>query len=680
MDNLLYPSGSVSTLLALTIFVFAFLNGSPWVVLFPRGKFTGRIMFGPAIGVALIAMFFIPWSWFLGFGVIQSWSGLLVATFINLAIFKCITESYEDIGADIRVLFADYAPHLFVIGMLSVIAGSVDLVKFHNHGETFRLASPITDHVKVNIIQSFRAEGFPLKNPFANVGGEDRHFPYYFLWYMLAAVTSCLYHGLSSAWEGDMAMTIVTAFVSLLTILGLSVSLSRDSVTKRSSAWWCLLLSISASLLPFISLVITWPTIWRILSPEHSLETWLQQVSWVPQHMMAGPLVILSLLLTVDLGLVRTRSSFWTAIILIAILVSAGFGMSAWVGGFAFLLSAVPIALWEVARSKGETRHRVIIGWCAIGVCSAILAIPSLLSQMGAAVPGQPPIGIRPWPVLAFVPASSLLNHIAYWVLFLPLAIGGIYIPFLLSAKGAIRRSPDVAVPLVCISIMSLSVSWLMESRIANNDLGWRAVIPAILSMMAVAAAGLAENFSISAEKNGSGWMPRISVIPCIMLITASFPWGMYEIKRNVMGDSPLVKIRVENAYWLALRHTGSATDRVLTSPSLYRDAESWPVNVGGGLMTERKSCYLSYDYMRSFSAHWPAGFSDEVQRRITDFYNGDVEASDMRFLRDRLGCRVIGITSNEKVWKKASSKDLPFYHQARNGHGWIILIANDLP
>lgn len=673
----IYSSGTVSVLISFVIVAVSVINGSVWSSIFSYNKFKGRILFSPAVGLGVISVFFFPWSWIFGFGTLQTWSGLITVSVISIIISRKLFPEMSSPLREWREIFPGLVCTILLAGVISLMMGCVDIVKFQDHENSFRLAAPLTDHVKTNIVQSFRNEGFPLRNPFASIGGENSHFSYYFLWYMLAAVVSFLFGPLSIAWDGDMAMTIVTSFASLLTVMGLSISLCRDRLTELSAARWSLLFSLGGPIVQIVTFVISQPTMNRILASGHGLETWVAQAPWVPQHVLSGTIVVLALLLQQELLEKKSLRLQSMTILLLASLISAGFGMSAWVGGVSFLLCVTAIVMWQlVTASDRRSACRIMIIWMVTAAVSAFMAVPYLLSQIGAAAGHGRPVGISPWHVLAFVPAGSILNHVSYWVLFLPLQMGCVYIPFLFSIRDQMRGNKDIAIPVILISFMCLIVSWLFESKIANNDLGWRAVIPALITMSAISGAGMSRAFLCNFMVSGQNILQRRSYILCIMFLAVSLPSGLWSLKINVIGDSILQKKLVEDDYWRELRNVTPVSGRVLTFPDLYRSAESWSVNIGGGLLTQRKSCYLSHEYMRAFSGSWPHSFTDEADRRIHLFYGGLINQETMSFMHDKLHCKVIGITQNEKIWSRISGGDhkIPLYHVVKRGNGWLIL------
>lgn len=77
---------------------------------------------------------------------------------------------------------------------------------------------------------------------------------------------------------------------------------------------------------------ITQGQIFEYISREHSVESWLIQASWVPQHLMAASVVITSCYFIFSIN----KNSRWISSLVISILISTGVGSSTWVGGVTF--------------------------------------------------------------------------------------------------------------------------------------------------------------------------------------------------------------------------------------------------------------------------------------------------------------------------------------------------------
>ena len=78
---------------------------------------------------------------------------------------------------------------------------------------------------------------------------------------------------------------------------------------------------------------------------------------------------------------------------------------------------------------------------------------------------------------------------------------------------------------LTVLTLVSLATAWLLASTIGNNDLGWRAILPAVLILTAFAAAGLARWIATRAYAAAAG---------AIVLFAASVPDPL--ILANLVG------------------------------------------------------------------------------------------------------------------------------------------------
>ena len=105
------------------------------------------------------------------------------------------------------------------------------------------------------------------------------------------------------------------------------------------------------------------------------------------------------------------------------------------------------------------------------------------------------PIALHHYDVLGeFFPEwlRRILDIPAYWLIFLTIEFPAIY-PAGLIAFAAILRSKidadtrNVVLALAALTAASLMTAWLLVSTLAtNNDLGWRAVLPAVMVLTVI--------------------------------------------------------------------------------------------------------------------------------------------------------------------------------------------------
>ena len=86
------------------------------------------------------------------------------------------------------------------------------------------VGSTAFDHSKIAMVDEMTRLGLPAGNPFFGAGGARGVLSYYYLWHFGAAQLSIL-AGVTG-WEADAAMTGVTAYASLVLMMGLAARLS----------------------------------------------------------------------------------------------------------------------------------------------------------------------------------------------------------------------------------------------------------------------------------------------------------------------------------------------------------------------------------------------------------------------------------------------------------------------
>ena len=93
------------------------------------------------------------------------------------------------------------------------------------------LGTASSDHSKIAIVDEMTRLGLPVGNPFFGAFGARSSLSYYYLWHFGAAQLSILTR--ISGWEADAAMTGVTAYASILLMMGLACRFSGPSEPGR---------------------------------------------------------------------------------------------------------------------------------------------------------------------------------------------------------------------------------------------------------------------------------------------------------------------------------------------------------------------------------------------------------------------------------------------------------------
>ena len=554
------------------------------------------------------------------------------------------------------------------------------------------------DHSKIAMIDEMTRQGLPAGNPFFGALGSRSALTYYYLWHFGAAQLSILSG--ASGWEADAAMTGFTAYASMLLMMGLASRLClwdgpgqgggmaargrgreaapRGRVRPAIAVFWVALLGLTGSLRPLLSRLLGPEGTSRLLSPYPGLAGWMVQASWTPQHMASACCVVLAVLLLADLAGTRRPG----AGLVIGALAAAGFGSSAWVGGVSFAACATGVGALGLVRLRGAARTRFVVGAAASAVVAVGLAIPFALIELGTLKDrgGGAPIAYHPYEVVGtFAPhgLNRMLDYPAYWLLLLPIELTAIYPTGMAAMAVRARRAlrdpdPDPGrdlhvLALTVMTLVSLGVAWLLASRIGNNDLGWRAILPAVLALNVFAAAGLARWIAFRA------FAP---IAAAVALIAVCLPdaQGLANIGGNPSDDA--AAFADEPALWSAVRRYAKPTDRVANDPLDMDELTKWPVNAGWALLSNRASCYSGLQTAYVF-VNGPRARIAGLDDQFTRVFDGRPDPGDLRQMAQAYGCRVVALTPDDGAWDKDPFARSPDYRLAEaRPDRWRIYVS----
>jgi hypothetical protein len=210
-------------------------------------------------------------------------------------------------------------------------------------------------------------------------------------------------------------------------------------------------------------------------------------------------------------------------------------------------------------------------------------------------------------------------------------------------------------------------VSWLLVSTIANNDLGWRAILPGAMVLMAFAAAGL------------SRWLASrnlAAVAAALVLLALSLPEGFAYLRENVVGRSAGALARVfatTPELWAAVRRHSTAGERVGNNPHFLGDLTPWDVNISWALLSNRRSCFASEPLVLAYT---PLSYERRwaIDEQFSRVFAGVGSPQDVDELATRYRCRVIVLTAQDKAWTRDPFAANPLYERAEEKPGaWRI-------
>ena len=534
------------------------------------------------------------------------------------------------------------------------------------------LAGPIFDHSKVAIIDEMARLGVPAGNPFFGEAGEGAaRLVYYYLWHFGAAEL-VLALGVSG-WEADVAMTWFTAFASLALMMGLAVRFRA----RRSAALWVIPFAVAGSLRPLLSLLWGADSLERVLLPATGFAGWLFQAAWVPQHVMSASCVVVATFLMSRLA---HRRSIFSAVVL-GLVAAAGFESSTWVGGVTFAPAALAAGAALVVLTAPRERLPFLGYLIVATVLAGCLAAPFLHDQLVAtAVRGEgTPVVIEPYGVLGdFFPERlrRSLDLPAFWLVLLVVEFPAIYLTGTV-AWATFLAAPDLdrerrldTLALGLLAATGLAVSWLLVSTLGdNNDLGWRAVLPAILVLTVFSAVGLARWIAARA------W---IAVAAAVGAICLGLPGAIEIVRGNIAGhDQPEAKAFAQTPdLWAAVRRHAAPQERVGNNPLSLRGVTPWPIDISWALLSDRRSCYAGREFALVFTV-LPAARRAAIDAQFNRLFAGEGSADDVRDLATRYGCRVTVVTPADGAWTRDPFASSPLYRLVEAEPGrWRIYRA----
>jgi hypothetical protein len=534
-----------------------------------------------------------------------------------------------------------------------------------------QLADPIFDHAKIAAIDAIARQGLPPVDPvFGGVGATGR-LAYYYLWHFSAAEIVLPLHVMG--WEAAIGLTWFTAFASLSLAMGVAVWLSK----RPSAALLVVVVASAASLRVALSWIFGTYNLTPLMEPPIGFAGWLFQAAWGPQHLMSASCVLAAALLLV--GYARRQSL--AALLTLVFVVAAGFESSTYVGGLTFAIAALVSAPILLASVAPKQRFRFAAGLVVAALLVGCLAAPFIRDQFAnvAARGASHPIAVSPFAVLgAMVPSSirRLLDLPAYWLLLLPIELPAIY-PAGALALAIITRlafggaEKTTAIVLAAFALTSLGVSWLLVSTVGDNsDLTLRAVLPAVLILMASAAAGtmLASRVRVAILVLALGGF--VLGLPDTVRILASNIEGTPRPGAALFAQSPEL--------WAAVRRYASPNARVANNPLYLQDLTPWPVNISWALLADRSSCFAGREMALAFAPLSPAR-REAINAQFVRVFAGGGTPDDVEAMAKDYGCDVVVIVPQDGAWTKDPFAASALYRQVESREGrWKIYVRAD--
>lgn len=531
----------------------------------------------------------------------------------------------------------------------------------HHAAGGIALGGTIFDHAKVAIVDEIAREGLPPRNPFYQQAGTANLLNYYYLWYLVAATAERVTG--ANGWEADVALTGVSALLSLCTLGWAAVAFAR----RAAAAWWVLAIACAGSLTPVVRFVLD-----DRLAEEHRFEGWIEQSAWVPQHLWAATLALLAILCLVNILKGATRAL--GASIFAGMLIAASYDSSIWIGGFGLALVLCVLSLFYICVGARPRRWATVTNLVSACASAAIFAAVFLYQNVSL-IGHRKTLGLWSYPVLVGDNSirASLANEIAYWLVMLVADFGFAYLLAVAWCFGLRRRwsaTGDALEPALALSIvLPLLAAQHLRSVIANNDLAWRIVLLPGFAMTIVAAA-TASRHPLSFRRP---WLLSAIVLVLVPSMIAGLAVASRQVGVAASDGSPQAdrgRLRDASDLWRAVRAVTPKEEAVLNNPDALGDMTLWPANIGWALLADRKSCAAGDRWIRSLA---PQVLPDDRHRLVSliaRVFDGGGSNEDLLALkRDHL-CATLVVVPGDGLWASPLLTDNPVYKLVESREG----------
>ena len=618
-------------------------------------------MLAPALGWAVHSALALPVLSLIGMSRISVMAAFILPCVVALALlWRSRSPSQRAVTPVVTIA-------LFAAAVLALTIMAAALPKFTADG--IALASPIFDHSKIGMIDEMARAGVPPANPFFGGAGPSR-LSYYYLWHFSAAELAVLVN--ASGWEADAGLTWFTAFTALATMMGLALWLSG----RPSAALWVVIIAATGSMRPALYTLISNDKADLVAGYPTGFGGWLFQTSWAPQHAMSAVCAVVAALLLVEL-IQRPRV---LTLLAFSLTMVAGFESSTWVGGVAFPLAAAPIALFMLFRTEPAQRVRVVIHVAIAVVLALLLISPFLYDQieMTALRADGAPIIFQPYEILDDIVTDifgDLADIPAFWLVFLPVEFPAFYLTgivtlvYLIKDKVRAAGRRTLIASFAILIAASLGASGNLVSTLGeNNDLGWRAVLPAILLLIVFAAVGLSR--LVVRPLRPVAWV-------AVALVILGIPDGGKIIENNIVATSatPSKAFGAAPAMWRAVRRVTAADERVANNPESTATMTPWSVNLPWALLANRRSCFANIALVGPLSA-LSSEESERISAQFVRVFSGQAQTNDVEELAKIYKCATAAVTPDDGAWTNDPFASSRFYRLVDGTAAWRIYRA----
>lgn len=524
------------------LFVFFYLLGQAILVRYMKDY---RAYFAPVVGYAayayvLFGMFHITTHPAAVWGVTLLLGGV--------GLYSCFKHK-------------SYPPRTYKVALLSGLGIALYVAYImwikSEDGQFFFLA-PTYDHIKTAITSSIVNTGLPVINPFCTV---PARLSYYFLYYVPSAA-QVLALGMSS-YEAEIASAMLATLLGSLAIFG-----TLTVVRQKECDWKNIVI---CTLLMTTGMIHVWAP---FLTAAHGFDSILTTLVWTPQTFLS---VACLLVVVVLIHQYRMKPT-----VLLAFLLAIILGLSVYIA----IVAVAGLGLFFIVDMlTSSSKKQTVLQWLGVGVLSLAFALLFIANQAGINS-GRFPIAmfIYPWTLWK----NLIWQIVGFWTIYCFIQMPMLVLLNAWKLRRDIFKQYSVFYLMIFISIF---ITCFFKTVIDNNDLGWRAILVAIVLLTVFAAHWF---FYIKSK------FVRVCLI-ILAVICINTPFN----KLNDYAMRPLNLVRPLSAQSLAaIRQHISIHDAFLNNIWEGKDSSFWNANVDVIIFSQRNSCYANLGAIKAY-CHW---------------------------------------------------------------------------
>ncbi|OUD14148.1 hypothetical protein [Thioflexithrix psekupsensis] len=667
----------------------------------------GDLLIAPAVGLCVFGAVSLPVTTVVGLNV---WTlGLLWLGFVGGGYFwqKKIAAKTTISTAPLLLFYSDQKPSWFVVLALLALSALWATALTRNiypfvFQEGLFVNTHIFDHAKVAMLDGIAREGVLPLNPYYAPEGERIVLIYYFLWHFMGAHIKLLTG--AAGWPVDVAMTGITAFVTLNFLVALAFLVARRKVLASFLVIGFALLGPPADLLMSLTSsglhsLIDYPRYPNSDATIHPLEVLWIQAAWVPQHVLSALAIVVMLFLVSRVLLLRHLS--WEYAVIIGWVAATAFGSSTWVGGIALTLALPGLLLAMVALRLGLGTYWASTQTAVIAVVVCVLtAIPLFVAKSSgpSLAETQLPFG---WGVhlatnlFAYDSIWGKIMHVPlFWVQFLPLNLGIFYAVGLLTLLLRQAATPEIRnfrYLSLGAAVTFLLIVQFVQSEFWNNTFGWRTVLVPVMLLLVWAGVGLSDLLDSQLARVG-GWRGLSLVIRGQCLLVAVTMLGVmlgalatlhvYRLPdpaRSTLSEREWQERRsflLHAKVWEKVREWVGPNELVQVNPDGYHTLTPWPATLPYALFADRAVAYANVEYSTVFAYRYDAAQNRQTYALMQEIFSAQTSREALMRLRDVFKVKAILVDWLDPAWHGSAIAESGIYREVYADDHFRIFVA----